>query len=115
MPPALAKKAGVIGESMAPNTIENRIELPCLPLQILLVVIDDARGAKASYKLDVCCTANRDYLCTHKGCDLHGHRSYATRCTDDQNALPGLQLCFIAQSLQSGKSHAWDHRSFRVA
>src|SRR5437870_10786906 len=68
--------------------------------KILFCVIDNAIGADRFDKIDIARAANAGDFGAERLGDLDGESANAARRTVDQNLLSGLNVPFVAQSLQ---------------
>jgi hypothetical protein len=83
--------------------VEEKVVTLIAESEVFAGVVDDAVGAERARLFDVARAAHGRDLGTQCFGDLHRERSNPTRSAVDQHALAGLQLAFVAQTLQRGE------------
>jgi hypothetical protein len=78
------------------------VALPALD-EVLLAVGDDVVCAERSDHVHVPRAAHAGHLSAEGPRDLHGEGPDASRRTDDQDLVPGLDASVVAQTLQGGQ------------
>jgi hypothetical protein len=71
--------------------------------EVLARVVDHVIGADRSDQVRLGRAAHAGDLGAEGLGDLHGERADASRCTDDQDLLPGLHPCLVPHGLQGGE------------
>jgi hypothetical protein len=87
---------------MIPYGVENQVVTLPAPGEILLGVINDPICADGSNHVHIPCTAYAGHIRAERLGDLHSERTHASRCTIDQDLLPGQNPSLIAKTLQGG-------------
>ena len=87
--------------------IANAVEDDVVPFasfgEILVGVINDAICADGSHHIHIPGTAYAGYICAERFSDLHRERTHAACRSVNQEFLPGLNVPFVAESLQCGQ------------
>src|SRR5439155_9216559 len=85
---------------MVPDQIVDQIVTLIGLSKIFFCVIDNAIGADRFHKIDIARAADSSRVCAKRLRDLDGESANATGRAVDQNFLSGLNVPFVAQTLQ---------------
>src|SRR3989441_12642519 len=89
---------------MVPDQIVDHVVTLIGLSKIFFCVIDNAIGTDRFHKIDIARAADSSHVCAESLRDLDGESANAARRAVDQNFLSGLNVPFVAQTLQRGDS-----------
>jgi len=85
---------------MVPDQIVDHVVTLIGLSKIFFCIIDNAIGADRFTRSTLARATDSSHVCAERLRDLDGESANATGCAVDQNLLPGLDVSFVAQTLQ---------------
>src|SRR4029077_15100547 len=97
---------------MVTNEIEDQVVTFGPIGEILFGIINHVIGSDGTDKIDIARAANAGHFCAERFRDLHRESANASGRAVHQDLLTGLNVAFVAETLQRGDSRDWNRSRF---